>query len=88
MTNSTKSDIIKEIVLKEDGDGVKKKVTYTRDENLGVEIEGNILETNNAHGASPFDEKPKVTPEERKKIISFAVKLCDLDVWILIIFSI
>ena len=52
---------------------MKKKVTYTRDENLGVEIEGNILETNNAHGASPFDEKPKVTPEERKKIISFAV---------------
>lgn len=52
---------------------MKKKDPYTRDENLGVEIEDSILQTNNAHGGSPFDEKKKITPEERKKIVSFGI---------------
>ncbi len=48
---------------------MKKKLTHPQ-----IETD-DILGTNSAHDGVLFDEKPAITPEERKKILSFAVTI-------------
>ena len=52
---------------------MKKNATYMRDEDLGVQPENSILETNNKHAQSLLEEKPKATAEERRKIVTFSI---------------